>query len=72
LYAIEDSKLRDRLQRITRVLIIAYGNPMRSDDGLAGRAADGLEGKYPPSEVEMLRVHQLAPELARVLAGRKP
>lgn len=47
-----------------RVLIVAYGNPMRSDDGLAWHAADKLEGKYFPSEVEILRVHQLAPELA--------
>jgi len=49
---------------MSRVLIIAYGNPMRSDDGLAWHAADKLEGKYQPSEVEILRVHQLAPELA--------
>ena len=49
---------------MARVLIVAYGNPMRSDDGLAWHAADKLEGKYSPSEVEILRVHQLAPELA--------
>ena len=49
---------------MARLLILAYGNPMRSDDGLAWHAADKLEGKYSPSEVEILRVHQLAPELA--------
>jgi hydrogenase maturation protease len=49
---------------MARVLIIAYGNPMRSDDGLAWHAADELEGKWSSSEVEILRVHQLAPELA--------
>jgi hydrogenase maturation protease len=47
-----------------RVLIIAYGNPLRSDDGVAWRAADALEGKFPAAEIEILRLHQLAPELA--------
>jgi len=49
---------------MSRVLIVAYGNPLRSDDGIAWRAADSLDKKFPPSEVEILRVHQLAPELA--------
>jgi hydrogenase maturation protease len=52
---------------MARVLIIAYGNPLRCDDGLAWCAADALEGKFSASEVEILRVHQLAPELAENL-----
>jgi hydrogenase maturation protease len=44
------------------VLIVAYGNPLRSDDGVAWHAADALEGKI--RGVEILRLHQLAPELA--------
>jgi hydrogenase maturation protease len=47
-----------------RVLIVAYGNPLRCDDGVAWRAADALESKFPESEVEILRLHQLAPEVA--------
>lgn len=47
-----------------RVLIIAYGNPLRGDDGLAWRVADDLERKVDPSNVAILRRHQLAPELA--------
>lgn len=47
-----------------RVLIVAYGNPLRSDDGVAWRAADALEGKLASVDVEILRLHQLAPELA--------
>jgi hydrogenase maturation protease len=47
-----------------RVLIVAYGNPMRCDDGLAWRAADALEKRFSTPGVEILRVHQLAPELA--------
>ena len=49
---------------MARVLIIAYGNPMRSDDGIAWRAADALEDQFSSSEVDILRVHQLAPEMA--------
>jgi len=55
-----------------RVLIIAYGNPMRSDDGVAWHAADKLERKFAGSkiaaEVEILRCHQLAPELAEAVS----
>jgi hydrogenase maturation protease len=46
------------------VLIIAYGNPMRCDDGIAWRAADTLGPKVSESGVEILRLHQLTPELA--------
>lgn len=60
---------RYRLQTMSRVLIVTYGNPMRCDDGLAWRAADQLEGKFSSAEVEILRCHQLAPELAET-AGR--
>jgi len=46
------------------ILIVAYGNPLRSDDGVAWRVAEALEGKFPPQHVEILALHQLAPELA--------
>jgi hydrogenase maturation protease len=54
-----------------RVLIVAYGNPLRSDDGIAWRAADVIEGKFPESEVEILRLHQLAPEVANAVQNRE-
>lgn len=44
---------------------MAYGNPLRGDDGLAWRAADMLEQKLP--EIRVLRLHQLAPEIAEDL-----
>lgn len=47
-----------------RVLVIAIGNPLRSDDGLAWRAADELSNLLPSTDVEILKVHQLTPELA--------
>lgn len=46
------------------VVIIGYGNPLRSDDGLAWHAAKALEEKFAGSDVEILCLHQLAPELA--------
>jgi len=54
---------------MARVLIIAYGNPLRCDDGLAWRAADQLEGKFSGADVEILRTHQLAPEFAEAITG---
>ncbi len=49
---------------MSRVLIIAYGNPLRSDDGVAWQAAEELERKLPSSQAEIICVHQLTPELA--------
>jgi hydrogenase maturation protease len=53
----------------TRSLIIAYGNPLRSDDGIGWHAAELLRRELTPSEAEVVCVHQLAPELAEA-AGR--
>ncbi len=47
-----------------RVFIIAYGNPLRSDDGVAWRAAEELQRKFPTDDVEIVTLHQLGPELA--------
>lgn len=54
-----------------RILIIAYGNPLRCDDGVAWRAAQELEGKFSEEDVEILRLHQLAPELADAVRRRE-
>jgi hydrogenase maturation protease len=48
----------------SRVIVIAYGNPLRGDDGLAWHAADELKSKFASSDVEILKRHQLVPELA--------
>ncbi len=47
-----------------RVLIIAFGNPLRSDDGLAWRAAEELTNLGLPADIEIITRHQLTPELA--------
>lgn len=51
-----------------QILIIAYGNPLRSDDGVAWRAAELLREKFSPDEIEILCLHQLAPELAEIVS----
>jgi len=51
-----------------QVLIVAYGNPLRSDDAVAWRAAEILETKFNQPEVEILRLHQLTPDLAETVS----
>jgi hydrogenase maturation protease len=51
-----------------RVLVIAYGNPLRSDDGLAWQAADELSHLELPEAVEIVTRHQLTPELAQIVS----
>ena len=47
------------------VLIIAYGNPLREDDGVGWAVAAALEGC---PGVEVQAVHQLLPELVEALS----
>ncbi len=53
---------------MARVLIIAYGNPLRSDDGVAWRVAEALQGRFPSADVEILALQQLGPELAESIS----
>ncbi len=51
---------------MARILIVGYGNPLRSDDGLGWRAAEELSRSLPLAQVEAEVVirQQLTPELA--------
>lgn len=49
-----------------RVLVIAYGNPLRCDDGIAWQAAEDIKRKLP--SLAIVCVHQLTPELAEEAA----
>ena len=54
---------------MSRALIIGYGNPLRSDDGVGWAVAERLQrsfGEMP--SVEILAVHQLTPELAEAVS----
>ena len=55
-------------ETMPRVLIVAYGNPLRSDDGVAWRAADALRERLSPAEIEITCLHQLAPEQAETVS----
>ncbi len=46
-----------------RILVIAYGNPLRSDDGVAWQAAEEIRRKL-AFLGEVICTHQLTPELA--------
>ena len=47
-----------------RVLIIGFGNPLRSDDGLGWHVAEQLSQTLPQSDVQVIAAHQLTPEMA--------
>ena len=50
-----------------RALIIAYGNPMRGDDGIALRIADEMR-RTELRDIRILSMHQLMPELAETIS----
>jgi hydrogenase maturation protease len=49
---------------MARILVLGYGNPMRSDDGLGWQIAVELFRTNHSPDVEVLPCHQLTPELA--------
>jgi len=53
---------------MARVLIIGYGNPLRSDDGLGWHAAVQLFRNSASRDVEVLPCHQLTPDLAEAVS----
>jgi hydrogenase maturation protease len=53
---------------MARVLILGYGNPLRSDDGLGWQVAVQLFRTNQSCEVLVLPCHQLTPELAEPIS----
>ena len=49
---------------MSQVLIIGYGNPLRSDDGFGWHAAHEFSTRLPNSNFEVLARQQLTPDLA--------
>jgi hydrogenase maturation protease len=49
---------------MARILIVGYGNPLRSDDGIGWRAAEELARCVSAADVEILVRFQLTPEIA--------
>src|SRR5579871_5175875 len=54
---------RDASGRL-RLLIVGYGNPIRSDDAVGYLAAERLRQVLTEADIAILSVHQLTPELA--------
>ncbi len=52
-----------------RVLLIGYGNTIRSDDGAGYRAAELIESLYP--EVDVIISHDLKPEYSEAIANHE-
>ena len=52
---------------MARVLVIGIGNPLRSDDGLGWSVADQLSARS-ENNLQVLKVHQLTPELAEAVS----
>jgi hydrogenase maturation protease len=53
---------------MARVLVIGIGNPLRSDDGLGWAAAEQLSAGS-DEDLQVVKVHQLTPELAEAISG---
>jgi hydrogenase maturation protease len=53
---------------MSRILIVGYGNPIRGDDALGWRATARLREVVTDPDVEILSLHQLAPELMEPLS----
>ena len=51
-----------------RVIVIGYGNPLRSDDGVGWVAAQRLGERVDSERIVTLGVHQLVPELAQSIS----
>jgi hydrogenase maturation protease len=47
-----------------RLLIVGYGNPLRSDDGLGWHIAQRLSHEVSAPDVHVIRTQQLTPEIA--------
>ena len=51
-----------------KVMLIGYGNPLRTDDAIGWRAAGELSAQLTGDDVEIVACHQLNPEMAEALA----
>ena len=49
-------------------LILGFGNPLRSDDGVGSKAAAALEPELSSQELLVIAAHQLTPEMAESVA----
>ena len=48
-------------------LILGFGNPLRSDDGVGAKAAAALEAELSSQQLQVIAAHQLTPEMAEAV-----
>jgi hydrogenase maturation protease len=53
---------------MAKILVVGYGNPLRSDDCFGLRAVEQLKKELKGQEVELIQSQQLTPELAERVA----
>ena len=58
----------DTCEQIRRVLVIGYGNPLRSDDGLGQVIAERVAESARSEAINVIVAHQLTPELAEPIS----
>ncbi len=51
-----------------KVMLIGYGNPLRTDDAIGWRTAGELSSQITDKRVEIVACHQLNPEMAEAVA----
>ena len=56
---------------MSRIMVVGFGNPLRSDDGFGWRATEELQQIIPGKDVEFVECQQLAPELAQKIAEKE-
>ena len=56
---------------MAEALVIGYGNPLRSDDGLGWKVVEALSERLESERVELLPRHQLTPELVDTIRERQ-
>ncbi len=54
-----------------KVMLIGYGNPLRTDDAIGWRAAGELASQVNDKDVEIVACHQLNPEMAEAVSQTK-
>jgi hydrogenase maturation protease len=64
----EVGKAKRRLSTSANILVIGYGNLLRSDDAVGQQIAEAVAAWKIP-HVQAIALHQLTPELAEQLAG---
>lgn len=67
--ALSETEVQD-LTNVSPILVIGYGNDLRSDDGAGRQVAANISALNNPA-IRVISVHQLAPEISDLLATAK-